>query len=76
MYTYGWFMLRFDRKQQNSVELLSFNKKWINLKKIRNKTKKMKNKKECTNWDLSEVWMYMNLYIYSHLESHKQFWLE
>ena len=43
------------------------------LKKIRNKTKKMKNKKECTNWDLSEVWTYMNLYIHSHLESHKQF---
>ena len=31
MYTYGWFMLRFDRKQQNSVKQLSFNKK-INLK--------------------------------------------
>jgi len=29
MYTcgYGWFMLRFDRKQQNSVQQLSFNKK-------------------------------------------------
>ena len=27
MYTYGWFMLRFDRKQQNSVKQLSFNKK-------------------------------------------------
>ena len=26
-YTYGWFMLRFDRKQQNSVNQLSFNKK-------------------------------------------------
>ena len=26
MYTYGWFMLRFDRKQQNSVKQLSFNK--------------------------------------------------
>ena len=34
MYTYGRFMLRFDRKQQNSVKQLSFNKK-INLKKIR-----------------------------------------
>ena len=30
MYTYGWFMLRFDRRQQNSVKQLSFNK---NLKK-------------------------------------------
>ena len=27
MYTYGWFMLRFDRKQQNSVKQVSFNKK-------------------------------------------------
>ena len=25
MYTYGSFMLRFDRKQQNSVKQLSFN---------------------------------------------------
>ena len=27
MYTYGWVMLRFDRKQQNSVKKLSFNEK-------------------------------------------------
>ena len=27
MYTCGWFMLRFDRKQQNSIKQLSFNKK-------------------------------------------------
>ena len=27
MYTYGWFMLSFDRKQQNYVKQLSFNKK-------------------------------------------------
>ena len=27
MYTYGWFMFRFDRKQQNSLEQLSFNLK-------------------------------------------------
>ena len=27
MYTYGWFVLKFDRKQQNSVKQLSFNKK-------------------------------------------------
>ena len=27
MYTYGWFMLRFDREQQNYVKQLSFNKK-------------------------------------------------
>ena len=25
MYTYGWFMLRFETKQQNSVKQLSFN---------------------------------------------------
>ena len=25
MYTYGWLMLMFDRKQQNSVKQLSFN---------------------------------------------------
>ena len=24
MFTHGWFMLRFDRKQQNSVKQLSF----------------------------------------------------
>ena len=23
--TYGWFMLKFDRKQQNSIKQLSFN---------------------------------------------------
>ena len=27
MYTYDWFRLRFDRKQQNSIKQLSFNKK-------------------------------------------------
>ena len=27
MYTYGWLMLRFDRKQQNAVKYLPFNKK-------------------------------------------------
>ena len=30
MYTYGCFMLMFDRKQQNSVKQLSFNKNLIN----------------------------------------------
>ena len=33
MYIYDWIILRFDRKQQNSVKQLSSNKK-INLKKI------------------------------------------
>ena len=36
MYTYGWFMLSFDRKQQNSVKQLSFNKKSINFNKQKN----------------------------------------
>ena len=27
IYTYGWFMLMFDRKQQNSIKQLSFNLK-------------------------------------------------
>ena len=26
LYTYGWFMLMFDRKQQNTVKQLSFKK--------------------------------------------------
>ena len=43
MYTYGWFMLRFDRKQQNSVQQLSFNKK-INYIKTNKTTKKNKRK--------------------------------
>ena len=34
VYTYGWFMLRFDRTQPNSIKQLSFNKKLINLKKV------------------------------------------
>ena len=29
MYIYGWFMLRFDGKQQNSIKQLPFNKKQI-----------------------------------------------
>ena len=43
MYTYGWFMLRFDRIQQNSVKQLSFNEKKKLLKKrclTKKKTKK------------------------------------
>ena len=32
-YTYGWFMLRSDRKQQNSVKQLSFNNKIIKKQK-------------------------------------------
>ena len=34
MYTYGWFMLRFDRKWQNSVKQFSFSyKRYIKKKK-------------------------------------------
>ena len=42
MYTYGWFMLKFDRKQQNSVKQLSFNLKISKFKKIREKTSTFK----------------------------------
>ena len=38
MYTYGRFRLRFDGKQQNSIEKLSFNKK-INLKQKKKYTR-------------------------------------
>ena len=34
MYTYGWFMLMFDRKQENSVKQLSFSEK---INKLKNK---------------------------------------
>ena len=37
MYTHGWFMLRFDRKQQNSVKQLSFKEKPFFLKSKRKK---------------------------------------
>ena len=46
MYTYGWFTLRFDRKQQNSVKQLPFNKK-----------NRLKRKKKKKNPDLqSDIW--------------------
>ena len=35
MYTYGGFLLRFDRKQQNSIKQLSFNLKKILKKRSR-----------------------------------------
>ena len=34
MYTYGWFMLRFDRKQQNSVKWYFSLYKLLNLHKF------------------------------------------
>ena len=40
MYIYGWFILMFDREQQNSVKQLSFNKK------INKFFKKQKKKRE------------------------------
>ena len=49
MYIYGWFMLKFDRKQQNSVQQLSFNKKKIK------KKKKKKAGKENSQW---AKWIY------------------
>ena len=33
MHTYGWFMLMFDRKQQNSIKQFPSIKKWINFLK-------------------------------------------
>ena len=45
MYTYVWLTLRFDRKQQNSVKQLSFNKE-INLKKETPKNKKSLTKRK------------------------------
>ena len=41
MYIYGWFMLRFDRKQQNSAKQLSFNKKKIKKKKEKSWERKL-----------------------------------
>ena len=40
MYTYGWFILRFDRKQQNSVKQSSFNKKIYYIKTKQTNTHK------------------------------------
>ena len=45
IYTYGWFMLRFDRKQQNYVKQLFFNKKYINF------LKKTLSPNKVTFWD-------------------------
>ena len=45
MYTYGWFMLRFDRKKQNSVKQLVFN----------NWKKKKKEESACNAGDLGSI---------------------
>jgi len=46
MCIYGWFMMRFDRKQQNSVKQLSFNKK---MKKIKQEHK----------WKVKKIYIYI-----------------
>ena len=41
LYSYGGFMLRFDQKQQNSVQQLSFNKKIFKKKEMQIKNEKL-----------------------------------
>ena len=72
MYIYDWFMLIFDRKQQNSVKQLSFNKK-INLKEkaqekemqkgkmaawgdLTNSCEKKRSERPGRKWDIT-IWM-------------------
>ena len=49
MYTYGWFMLRFDRKQQDSIKQLSFNKKLIKKRSCKDTVKQW-------GWDRTGRW--------------------
>ena len=49
VYTYGWFMLRFNRKQQNSVKQLSFNYKINKFLKERKSTLDLSDKQIFTN---------------------------
>ena len=51
MYTHGSFLLRFNRKQQNSIKQLSFNLK-INLK---DKIKKKEKESACNVVDLGSI---------------------
>ena len=44
VYTHGWFLLTFDRKQQNCVKQLSFN--WKINKVAKKKTEKRKAKRK------------------------------
>ena len=53
MYTYVWFMLRFDRKQQNSEKQLSFNKK--NEFKKNKQTSKQKRKGHMTVYNSQDM---------------------
>ena len=55
VYTYGWFILRFDRKQKNSIKQLSFNKK-INKTILKSYSlwryyTGMKNERKKKHWD-------------------------
>ena len=63
MYAYGWFMLRFDRKQQNSTKQSSFNKKNMNYKKM-NKISECENvKKEKLGYRANWVENYFMLFV-------------
>ena len=48
MYTHGWFMLRFDRKQQNSVKQLSLIKNKL-IKKRKNEVPPSKVTLRCSH---------------------------
>ena len=64
MYTYGRFMFRFDRKQQNSVKQLSFNKKIIFTKGKRVKIEifKINVSKESSNMlKMTSKWIWAKL---------------
>ena len=50
MYTYGWFMLGFDRKQQNSVKQLSFDLKKIKKKQKWRTWREREKKKKGQSW--------------------------
>ena len=57
MYPYGWFMLRFGRKQQNSVKQLSFNKKYV-FKKSRTSLCQQGLYSKRYSFSSSHVWMW------------------
>ena len=52
MYTHGWFMLTFDRRQQNSVKQLSFNKK---IERKKNKSHESSSNRFKTKHELAEM---------------------
>ena len=63
MYTYGWFMLRFGRKQQNSVKQLSFNKKKKKIPISQQKTKhtNKQTKKKTVKWIKCSTYIQWNI---------------